>query len=229
MVDCRWSMVDCRWSIVDLRDTICRMMKTWEVTAITNFLAAGEAFLAAGFLLGRAPRAASAQTFWGLTLLFLAAGLLAGGINHGFFEQKNDPRGRVIMQKATWICTGIMTFFTLLTALYRFAPNEWRAPVVIAGVAQFLVFCFFAIRIDKYLVVILNYAPVLLILLALNIAGLSSGSGSWLVIIGILISLLASLVQALGVDAFSPLDHDGLYHVILMAAVAFFFAGGLGL
>ncbi len=205
------------------------MMKAWEVTAITNFLAAGEAFLAAGFLLGRAPLAASAAGFWGLTLLFLAAGLLAGGINHGFLEQKDDPRGRVIMQKVTWICAGVMTFFMLLTALYRFAPVEWRAPVALIGLAQFVIYCFFAIRVHSYLVVILNYAPVLLILLALNIAGLPSGSGSWLVITGILISILASLVQALGVDRFSPLDHDGLYHVIVMAAVAFFFAGGLAM
>ncbi len=119
--------IDGRWSIVDLRDTIWPMMKAWEVTAMTNFIAAGEAFLAAGFLLGRAPLAASASGFWALTLLFLAAGLLAGGINHGFFEQKPDPRGSRIMQKVTWICAGVTTFFTLLTALYQFAPAEWRA------------------------------------------------------------------------------------------------------
>ncbi len=76
---------------------------------------------------------------------------------------------------------------------------------------------------------ILNYAPILLILLALNIVGLPSGSGSWFFIIGILISIFASVIQALGVDRFSPLDHDGLYHVVVMAAVAFLFAGGLGL
>jgi hypothetical protein len=204
-------------------------MKAWEVTSITNFVAAGEAFLAAGFLLGRVPPAASAACFWALALLFLAAGLLIGGIDHGFFEQKGDSRSRMIMQKATWICVGLTTFFTLLTALYRFAPAGWRASIIILGLVQFLIFCFFAIRIHKYLVVIINYAPVLLILLVLNIIGLSSGAGSGWFIGGILISILASAFQALGVDRFTPLDRNGLYHVVLMGAVAILFIGGLGL
>jgi hypothetical protein len=204
-------------------------MKAWEVTSITNFVAAGEAFLAAGFLLGRVPLSASAACFWALALLFLALGLLIGGIDHGFFEQKGDSRSRMIMQKATWICVGLTTFFTLLTALYRFAPAGWRASIIILGLVQFLIFCFFAIRIHKYLVVIINYAPVLLILLVLNIIGLSSGAGSGWFIGGILISILASAFQALGVDRFTPLDRNGLYHVVLMGAVAILFIGGLGL
>lgn len=204
-------------------------MKAWEVTAITNFLAAGEAFLAAGFLLGRIPFGVSAAFFWGLTVLFLAAGLLLGGLDHGFFEPKGNTLGRMILRKVTWICVGITTFFTLLTALYRFAPAGWRFPVIIIGLLQLLTFCFFAIRSRNFLVVIINYAPVLLILLALNIFGLPSGSGSWFFIIGILISIAASVIQALGVDKFSPLDRNGLYHVIVMAAVVFFFIGGLAL
>jgi hypothetical protein len=211
------------------RDTICWMMKAWEVTAITNFIAAGEAFLAAGFLLGRTPFSASAAFFWALAVLFLAAGFLFGGLDHGFFEPKGNTRSRMIMQKATWICAGIVTFFTLLTALYQFAPLEWRLPILFLGLVQLLAFCFFAIRTRDFRVVIVNYAPILLILLVLNLFGLVSGSGSWFFIIGILISIAASVLQAMGVDKFSPLDRNGLYHVVLMAAVAFLFIGGLGL
>jgi hypothetical protein len=204
-------------------------MKALEVTAMTNFIAAGEAFFAAGFLLGRTPFGASAAFFWGLTILFLAAGFLFGGLDHGFFEAKGNTRGRMIMQKVTWICAGIMTFFTLLTALYQFAPLEWHLPVILLGLVQLLAFCFFAIRTHHFRVVIVNYAPILLILLVLNIIGLPSGSGSGFIIIGILISIAASVLQALGVDRFSPFDRNGLYHVVLMAAVAFLFIGGLGL
>jgi hypothetical protein len=162
-------------------------------------------------------------------MLFLAAGLLIAGLDHGFFEPRGDTRGRMAMQKVTWICTGIMTFFTLLTALFQFAPVDWRLPFIIAGLVQLLVFSFFAIRIHNYLVVIINYAPILLILLILNLIGLPSGSGSWFFIIGILVSIAASVFQALGVDTFSPLDRNGLYHVVIMVAVVFFFIGGLGL
>jgi hypothetical protein len=203
-------------------------MSALELTAVTDFILAGEAFLAAGFLFGRIPAGPSAAFFWTLAVLFFALGALAGGIDHGFFEPKGDTRGRMIVQKTTWIFTGAMTFFTMMTALFQFAPAGLHAPAVILGLLQFAAFCFFATRKNSYLVVILNYAPVLLVLLVLNVAGLPSGTGSWWMVAGILISIAASAVQALGVDAFSPLDRNGLYHVILMIAVVFLFLGGLG-
>ena len=78
-------------------------MKDWEVTSMTNFMLAGETFIAAGFLLGRAPLHASAASFWSLAMLFLAASMLVGGIDHGFFEQKGDTRDRMIIAMASSI------------------------------------------------------------------------------------------------------------------------------
>ena len=80
---------------------------------------------------------------------------------------------------------------------------------------------------DNFLVVILNYAPVMILFLILNFVGLFSQNGSGIMIIGLLLSFVASVVQALGVDWFSPLDGDGLYHVILMVSVFFLYRGGL--
>jgi hypothetical protein len=204
-------------------------MKTLEVTAVTNFLAAGEAFLAAGFLLGRAPFSASAAFFWALAMLFLAAGLLAGGIDHGFLEPRGETRARRTAQLTTWLLAGAMTFFTLLTAVFQFAPALWRPPLTVLALVQLAVFCFFALRTRNFLAVILNYAPIMLILLLLNIAGLSSGSGSWWFIAGILVSAAASILQAAGFDRFSPLDRNGVYHVLLMSAVVFFFFAGINM
>jgi hypothetical protein len=83
--------------------------------------------------------------------------------------------------------------------------------------------------LDSFLVVIVDYAPVVLLLLVLSILGLAEGTGSWQMIVGLVISVVASLCQALGVDTFSPLDRNGLYHVVLMAATVFLFLGGLRL
>jgi hypothetical protein len=204
-------------------------MKVWEITAVTNFILAGEAFLAAGILLGRVPLAPSAAVFWALAMLFLALGTLLGGLDHGFFEPKGDTRGRKVMQKTTWICTGVLAFFSLQTAAWQFGAEGWRAPAALIGLAQLAAFCYFAIRRDSFLTVILNYAPILLILLALNIAGLPAGKGSWAAVAGLLIAFAASAAQALGVDSFSPVDRNGLYHIVMLAAVAFLFLGGLTL
>jgi hypothetical protein len=204
-----------------------KKMKSWEVTAITNFILSCEAFLAGGFLLARAPSAPSAGYFWALAILALAAGTLVGGIDHGFFEQKGDTKSRMVMQKATWILTGIMTFLALLTVLYQFANGALRLVFVCVGLVQLVLFAFLAVRIHNFLIVIINYAPVLIALLVLNLIGIGNGTGSWYMVAGVLVSFLAGALQALAVDTFTPVDRNGIYHVVMMAAVALFFLSGL--
>jgi hypothetical protein len=204
-------------------------MKAWEITAATDFILAGETFLAAGLLLGRAPSAPSAALYWALSMLCMALAALLGGLDHGFLEPKGDSRPRRILQKTTWMFIGGITFFSLQTAAWQFGSAAWRAGAVGIGLLQLAVFCFFALRTGEYLVVILNYAPVLILLLVLNILGLPGGSGSWQIVAGLSISTAASAVQALGIDRFSPVDRNGLYHLGMMAAVILLWLGGLTL
>jgi hypothetical protein len=80
--------------------------------------------------------------------------------------------------------------------------------------------------VDSYLPVVLNYAPMILLLLVMSCMGLKQRTGSWLMIVGILLLLTASAIQILSVDIFSPLDHDGLYHVVSMLSMPFLYGGG---
>ena len=203
------------------------MMKAWEVTAVTDFILAGEAFLAAGILLGRAPPVPSAALFWALGMLCTALAALLGGVDHGFLEPKGTSRTRTTLQKITWMCIGGMTFFSLQTAAWQFGSAAWQEAAAWIGLAQLAVFCFFSFRTGEYRMVILNYAPVLILLLALNILGWPGGAGSWQIVAGLSISTAASAIQVLGVDRFSPVDRNGLYHLGMMAAVVLFFLGGL--
>jgi hypothetical protein len=66
----------------------------------------------------------------------------------------------------------------------------------------------------------------MVLLLVMNLIGLKNGTGSWVMIAGILILFAASAIQELGVDVFSPLDRNGLYHLISMAGVVLVFLGG---
>ena len=84
-----------------------------------------------------------------------------------------------------------------------------------------------AFFLDSYLVAILGYAPAMILFFVMNILGLRAGTGSWQIIAGLLVSAAASIVQALGVDRFSPLDRNGLYHAMLMGAVVLLTLGGL--
>jgi hypothetical protein len=66
----------------------------------------------------------------------------------------------------------------------------------------------------------------MLLLLVMSLTGLRSRRGSPQMVAGILILFAASGIQAAGVDVFSPLDRNGLYHLLSMVGVAFLYFGG---
>jgi hypothetical protein len=79
--------------------------------------------------------------------------------------------------------------------------------------------------VDTYLIVILNYAPAMLLLLALNFVALRKGQGSWSMVIGVVVFTIASAVQALGIG-FPHVDNNGLYHLGAMIGSVFLYRGG---
>jgi len=111
---------------------------------------------------------------------------------------------------------------------FEFNPGA-QLIVLVVALVQLGAFAAAVILLDSFLVVIIDYAPAVILLLVLSILGLSVGTGSWQMIVGLALSVAASLLQALGVDRFSPLDRNGLYHLVLMAATVFLFLGGLRL
>ena len=154
---------------------------------------------------------------------------LVGGISHGFFEPDGKTPARRVMDKAKDLAGGVVAFFVLLTAGRQFVGPRAQLIVLLIALVQFGAFAAAVILFESFLVVIIDYAPAVLLLLVLSILGLPEGAGSWQMIVGLALSVAASLFQALGVDRFSPLDRNGLYHLILMAATVFLFLGGLRL
>jgi hypothetical protein len=205
-------------------------MKTpLRVTAITNFVWAGEALAAGGFLLARAGRVSSAAGWWALALLSMGISALLGGIGHGFFEPEGKTPAWRAMDRAKDLSAGLIACFVLLTAGRQFFGAGAQLSVLLVAIVQLVAFAAAVILLDSFLVVIIDYAPAVVLLLVLSIIGLPAGTGSWQMIVGLALSIAASLCQALGIDTFSPLDRNGLYHVILMAATVFLFLGGLRL
>jgi len=194
------------------------------VTAITDFMLAGEVFFLAGWTAARPKARFSAAWFWAGTLLLLGLGALIGGVDHGFFEPANLPR--YVIGRVNRIVLGAMTFCLLMATAKQFFPPSAQRVVAIVGIAQFAIDTAAVLLVDSFLDVILNYAPVIVLLLAMSCVGLRKGTGSWPMIAGILIQFAASAIQAMGVDRLSPLDHNGLYHAISMVSVIFLYLGG---
>jgi hypothetical protein len=199
-------------------------MDVLAITSITNFVLASELFFVAGLMV-RTPKARlSPAWFWAGAMLALATSALLGGIDHGFVE----PAGlsRFWIQRPNWLVMGVVTFCTLMAMARQFLPLRWQGPVLIAGLVQSAVYAAAVMLVGDFLVVIVNYLPVILAFLLLGIRGLGDGTGSWQMVVGVVVLLVATAVQALGIDAFAPLDHDGLYHVIAIAGVPFLYWGG---
>jgi hypothetical protein len=199
-------------------------MDTLAITSITNFLLAAELFFLAGLMV-RTPKARfSAAWFWAGAMLALATSALIGGIDHGFVE----PAGmsRYWVQRPNWIVVGLVTFCMLLAMSRQFLAPRWQGPVLVLGTIQLIAFAILVLQVDDFRIVIADYLPVMLLLLALSVRGTRHGGGSWPMVAGILLLLAASIAQLVRVNVFSPVSGDGLYHLISMAGVVFMYWGG---
>lgn len=199
-------------------------MDTLAITSVTNFVLAAELFLLAGMMV-RTPKARfSAAWFWAGAMLALATSALLGGIDHGFIE----PAGlnRYLIQRPNWIVAGVATACMLLATSRQFLAPRWQGPMLALAVTQLVVYAILVLRMDDFRVVIVNYLPVLLLLLVLSIRSTRHGPGSWPMVAGIILLLAASIVQASHVAAFNPLSADGLYHLVSMVGVVFMYLGG---
>lgn len=166
----------------------------------------------------------SAAWFWSGAMTLLGLGALIGGIDHGFIEAQG--LSRYFIQRFNWIVLGAMTFFILMTTSAQFFSRKTMRIILIAGITQFAIYTSAVLLVDNFLVVILNYAPVMALWLAMNIIGLKRGGGSRGMVIGVLTLFAATAIQAFKVDVFSPFDHNVLYHLVSMVGVAVLYLGG---
>ena len=194
-------------------------------TAVTNFIVAGEMYFFAGLFFNRTHARFSASWLWAVSMLLMATNMMIGGIDHGFVENlfsvEVDP-----LERINWTVIGVMTLTVFAaTARQYFKPSVERILLILAAV-QFVIYLVVMFMNEDFLVVIINYAPVLLLLLVCTAFGLKNGTGRWSMVLGIVIAFIASGVQAADIDTFSPINNDGLYHIILFFGAIFLYLGG---
>jgi hypothetical protein len=199
-------------------------MTSAAVTAITDVLLALEAMLLS-YVLTRIPCIrSSALWHWRIALGAMGLGVLIGAVHHGWFPPPSAPGYWI--ERVDWAVLAAMTYFFLMAAAAQFFPaSVWRT-VQAMGVAQFVGNTLLVLFVDNFLVVTLNYGPVMVLLFAANFRGLGTGTGSWPMLYGLSLLLVGAAIQASGVDALTPLDHNGLYHLVSMLGVWFLFLAG---
>lgn len=203
-------------------------MTPLALTAITNFILSSEVFYLAGILFAAEKERTSALWFWALFMLLLGTSSLVAGIYHAFFE---PLEGTVWYEsyRVTYCILGLLTATILLTATQQYISPNLRVYFYIVAALQLIFFLYSVFTGGTYLVVIFNYVPVILLLLVFTLLETRTDPWAWAMAAGIVLSLLASAVQAMGVNRFLPLDYNGLYHVIMMVAVIFLYLGARAL
>ena len=97
---------------------------------------------------------------------------------------------------------------------------------MVIGLVQLAVFTITVINVNWFLLVVLNYMPVMVFFLIMNIVRRKSFAGAGWMITGVVISFVASGIQMAHISQNNPFNHNCYYHVGMMVAVIFFGLGG---
>jgi hypothetical protein len=201
---------------------------TEPMTVATNAVLAVFAFVLAVRLAYRADAAGSDAAGW------LAAGLLATGLAAiiGALAHGTDPARDEALRARFWrgalYATGFIGAATVASVAFFAARGSIRSAILVFAVMKLIVFIVRVARQPEFRVAAADYGAALAILLAgaaYEMIRRRASGMTWL-IAGVLVSLVAGIVQARKLTLHRHFNNNDLYHVIQMAALYAFYRGG---
>jgi hypothetical protein len=194
-------------------------------TAATDLLL-GLGCAYAAWRLGRERRVFRRDTWLAVFLLLSSASVL-GSLAHGL----RLPFG---LASAIWhplyLALGLAVALVLVGALHDVlgegVARRWRIPLLLLGVAAYAV----TQALDGAFVVFLIYeglTTLAALAIYVRLARSRPMPGATLIALGLLLNLVAAVVQAsdLKLEVVFKLDHNGLFHIVLMPAFMLLFQG----
>ncbi|WP_462322347.1 DUF6962 family protein [Halochromatium sp.] len=203
-------------------------MTELALSALTNaILAVFIAFLAGLSFRSDQDRTSAAGLF-ALYLLLAALANLLGTIHHGFIEGTGHPAD-IPMRSATRVVIALGIFTLLMSTARQFMSMLGLRISFGIGLIALAVTAWIVATQDNLLVLVAASSVVMLLTLGLHLRGLREGSGSWMMCVGILLSLAASMLIPLGSEGVAGLGLYGTFHVALMPAFLFLYFAGRAL
>jgi hypothetical protein len=196
------------------------------MTMITD-IALGAVSAVLGWRLYRNAREERARRCWGLAFGALAVSALLGGLHHGFAAVMTQAT-LAVSWKVTVFAIGVFSFGMMAGSVLDTTRGAVRAGLLAIAGAQLVAYAAWMLTRDAYGYVVLDTAIAMATLLLLH--GWSAVSrrdeASCWALAGIAVSALAAAVQYYHVALHEHFNHNDLYHVIQIAAMALFFRGG---
>jgi hypothetical protein len=190
---------------------------TEQTCAVTDLLLAGVAFCCAVILHAHRVRSPFKVYVWSLAFALLGIVGVLGAMVHGLVLESD-------IKELLWMPIHLCLGFTVALFVVAAVRDRFGEPVGRRVLPAMLVVAvgFFAVTrlISGAFVVFLIYEAIgllLALLLYTHLARTNYTDGAGWVVVGILITILAAVVQALKVGPITlvwPFDHNGLFHLI---------------
>ena len=201
---------------------------TEPMTVATNAVLAVLAFVLAVFLAYKSVAAGSAAG-GGLAAALFATALAAliGALAHGT-DPRSDAALRARFWRGTLYATGLIGAATVASVAFFAARGSTRSAILVFAGIKLVVFIVRVARHPEFRVAAADYGGALAIVLvgAAYMAVRRQAPGMTWLIVGVLVSLVAGIVQARRLAPHRHFNHNDLYHVIQMAALYAFYRGG---
>jgi hypothetical protein len=165
---------------------------------------------------------------WAAGFASVGAAAFLGGTWHGFSPRLSSTASAVLW-KATLAGTGLAAFFLLAGVAFGSLGRLAAAWVTAAAAAKLVVFLRWAAFHDEYDGVVIDTAAAMGAILLVQLVAWARrrvASAPWIAA-GILLSLAAAAVEALGLSPGGPVSHDDVYHSIEIGALVLLYRGGL--
>ncbi len=170
------------------------------------------------------------RRYWAFALAATAVASFAGGTYHGFGPVL-PPHAAAALWKLTTLSMGVASFFLTASAAYAAFGGSGRAALLALATIKLLIYSWWMSTHDAFVYVICDYGSTLLFILVLVAANRLHGETGQRTSIagGIVVSVVAALLQQSGLRLHAHFNHNDLMHVVQMLAVWLLYRGGSGL
>lgn len=155
----------------------------------------------------------STTRFWALAFLALALAALLGGTWHGFVQSD-------LLWKATVLAVGVASFGMVVGSALATTAGAARRFLVGFAAAKLLAYTVWMIGHDEFIWVIADTGSALAVVGLLHLWRFNG----WM-LAGVAASIAAGAAQASGLALHPHFNHNDLYHVIQIGAMALFYRG----
>ncbi|HEV3008357.1 MAG TPA: hypothetical protein VGX52_04930 [Burkholderiales bacterium] len=182
------------------------------MTLVTDYLlAAVTAWLAV--LLFRNAESQSSRKCWAAAFSALALGAFLGGTWHGLVQS-------AFLWKATVLAVGVASFGMVAGSAIATVTGAARKLILRLALVKLLVYSGWMMLRDDFIFVIVDTGIAFAV-----VAGLHVWKWNRLLLAGVAVSVAGAAVQASGFALHPHFNHNDLYHVIQIAAMALFYRG----